>query len=104
MPRRRELAGRPVWSWPPRRCLRRQRRPPHRPGRRDDDSIAPPASAASRRPFHPLVGVEPLADIVAPYDARALTTWPLRIGVEPFALFEPAEPTNALAETDDSHL
>jgi hypothetical protein len=37
------------------------------------------------------MGVEPLADIVAPAEGLATTTW-RRIGVEAFELFEPASP------------
>jgi hypothetical protein len=44
-----------------------------------------------------------LADIVAPVDSRAVRSGLPRTGVEPFALFEPADPTDGLAPTDASH-
>jgi hypothetical protein len=44
-----------------------------------------------RRP----IGVDPLADIVAPADGLAATACALRIGVDPFAVLEPARPRTA---------
>lgn len=61
--------------------------------------LAPPDPATSSRPVPRRIGVEPLADIVAPVEGRAETACP-RIGVEALELFEPASPRDERFSTD----
>jgi hypothetical protein len=61
--------------------------------------LAPPDPATSSRPLPRRIGVEPLADIVAPAEGRAETSCP-RIGVEALELFEPASPRDKMFCTD----
>src|SRR5258706_11671572 len=55
----------------------------------------PPDPAVSNRSLPRRIGVEPLADIVAPAEGLVTTTG-RRIGVEAFELFEPASPRDEM--------